>query len=593
MSRIYFLTPTFRPVGGVIKIFDYALHALNLGYQPIICCPERFDRELPLFHIDRFAPLQPDRGVRYIPGFSFGIEPGDFAFFSWPEHMDHIAPRLAPGTSQIRVIHLVQNTRHANPFWIGGYATRLLTRPLARIMVTRETLDACLPYLNTSSPTRVITEGHDWQYFFKQRAGEVNSPLRVAYTTWKSQVGVQVEESLAGDDRFAFRSVRGVAAWDELRDLYHWADVVLGTPGPEEGFYLVGLEAMAAGAVLITADAGGNRAYSHFGQNCLQAEFESADDYRRALERIVAMPPDGVAALRSAAYTVLENHTLEREQAEFGEFLRSLAEHPPVRRPGSTDDRVPEAGDAPLTPVHLTAEQQERIPTFVGIGAQKAGTTWLHRNLQAHPQICFPRLKEAHFLDSDEHFQRGLTWYLGLFAGCTTPIRGEITPDYIMVERSRVEWLHSLNPDLRLILLLRNPVDRAWSAMRYYLSNRGADPASEPLENLRKLAASPLIVRRTRYARAIALWESVFSPEQLLVGFFEEVAQAPEALLRRVLRHIGADADVDLSRYPLGKRFNPGREADLPAGLREFLRDLFADDIATVTERFGPPASDW
>ncbi len=593
MSRIYFLTPTFRPVGGVIKIFDYALHALDLGHEPVICCPEPFEPDLPLFGIERLAPLQPDRGVRYIQGFSFGVEPADFAFFSWPEHMAHIAPRLAPGTAQTRIIHLVQNTRHANPFWIDGYATRLLTRPMARIMVTRETLEACLPYLNKSSPTRVITEGHDWPYFFKERGGELSRPLRVAYTTWKSQVGVQVEESLADDARFTFRSIRGVASWAELREMYQWADVVLGTPGPEEGFYLLGLEAMAAGAVLITADAGGNRSYSQFGENCLEASFESADDYRSALARVLAMAPAQVAEMRQAAYRVLQNHTLDRERAEFGQFLQMLATQPAVRAQGDAAVSAAEAPAAESGPLALTPEQQQRVPTFVGIGAQKAGTTWLHRNLQVHPQICFPRLKEAHFLDSDEHFQRGLTWYLGLFAGCTTPLRGEITPDYLMVERSRVEWLHSLNPDLRLILLLRNPVDRAWSAMRYYLSNRGVDPATEPLGNLRRLAASPLIVRRTQYARAIALWESIFTPEQLLVGFFEEVAQDPEALLRRVLRHVGADADVDLSRYPLGKRFNPGREADLPEGLRDFLRELFADEIAVAAERFGPPASGW
>jgi hypothetical protein len=593
MTRIYFLTPTFRPVGGVIKVFDYARHALDLGHQPIICCPEAFDPNLPLFAIDRLTPLRPDRGVRYIQGFAFGIEPADFAFFSWPEHMEQIAPRLAPGTSQLRVIHLVQNTRHANPFWIGGYATRLLTRPMARIMVTRETLDACLPYLNKSSPTRVITEGHDWQYFHQQRAGALGIPLRVAYTTWKSQVGVEIEKSLAGDDRFVFRSIRGVASWAELRELYQWADVVLGTPGPEEGFYLVGLEAMAAGALLITADAGGNRAYSHFGHNCLAAGFESADDYRSALEQVLAMPASQVEEMRSAAYRVLEDHTLDRERNEFGEFLQSLTDRPPIHLHPPAATPGPEPAGAHPGPLSLTPQQRERVPTFVGIGAQKAGTTWLHRNLSLHPQICFPRLKEAHFLDLDEHFQRGLTWYLGLFAGCTTPLRGEITPDYIMVDRSRVEWLHALNPDLRLILLLRNPVDRAWSAMRYYLSNRGADPASEPLEHLRRLASSSLVVRRTQYGRALDLWESVFSPEQLLVGFFEEIAHDPEALLRRVLQHIGADADVDLSRYPLGKRFNPGQEADLPDELRSFLHDLYADEIRTMAERFGPPASDW
>ena len=593
MSCIYFLTPNFRPVGGVVKLMDYALHALNLGHDPVICCPEPFVPKLPLFQADRFAPLRPDGGVRHIQGFAFGIEPTDFAFFSWPEHMEQIAARLAPGTSPIRVIHLVQNTRHANPLWLGGYATRLLTRPLARIMVTRETLDACLPYLNTSSPTRVIVEGHDWEFFQKQRGGDLGHPLRVAYTTWKSPVGIRVEDSLKGDARFVFRSARGAASWTELRELYQWADVVLGTPGPEEGFYLVGLEAMAAGAVLVTADAGGNRAYSHFGRNCLKAEFESADSYRRALERVLAMPVARVAGLRSAAYAVLKNHTLDRERAEFAAFLQSLpVDLPPPRRRPNPHAASPVATGHPLL-AHITPEQRAHVPTFVGIGAQKAGTTWLHRNLRLHPQISFPKLKEAHFLDFDDRYERGIAWYLGIFADCTTPVRGEITPDYMIVDQSRVELLHSLNPDLRLLLLLRNPVDRAWSAMRYYLGKRYVDPAGESLESLQVLATSSVVLPRTQYTTALSVWESVFPPEQLLVGFYEEIDTDPEALLRRVLRHIGADSDIDLSGYPLRTRFNPGQEAELPPRLREFLRDLFAEEIAAMAARFGHPASDW
>jgi hypothetical protein len=602
MGSIYFLTPTFRPVGGVIKVFDYARHALDLGYQPVVCCPEPFDSALPLFQIDRFTPLPPGRGVRYIRGFTFGIERTDLAFFSWPDHMEHIAPRLAPGTSLHQVIHLVQNTRHANPHWLGGYATRLLTRPMARIMVTQETLDACRPYLNESSPTRVIVEGHDWPYFHRDRGGEVGCPLQVGYTTWKSGVGVELEQALVADERFAFRSIRDVASWAELRELYQWADVILGTPGPEEGFYLVGLEAMAAGALLVTADAGGNRAYSRFGGNCLQAEFESASSYRQALEQVLAMTPTQIAEMRSAAYAVLENHTLERERTEFGDFVRSLAGFTPApRSPSVAGSDSAATADRPAL-LDLTPDQRAHVPTFVGIGAQKAGTTWLHRNLQRHPQVCFAEVsegfgltagKEVHFLDRDDYFQRGPAWYLGLFAGCTQPIRGEITPDYMMVDQSRVELMHSLNPDLRLILLLRNPVDRAWSAMRYYLANRGADPSSVAGQRLRSLAASPLVVRRSQYARALELWEGVFSPQQMLVGFFEEVAQDPEGLLRRVLRHIGADADIDLSSYPLGKRFNPGKEADMPPGLRAFLRELFAEEIAAMAKRFGPPASNW
>lgn len=324
MSWVYVVIPSFRPVGGVVKMLDYAGHALDLGRRVAICCPEPGRPGLPVFATKRLARLAPGGKVRHIEGFSFGVEPADLVLFTWPEDYGEIAARLSPGTAPDRVVHLVQNVRHANPSWLGGQATRLLTRPLSRIMVSRQTLDACLPYLNPHSLTRVIPLGHAWEYFGKRRRGGLPRPVKVGYTTWKSQVGARVEASLAGDPRFRFRSIGEAASWDALRRLYHWADVVLGTPGPEEGFYLLGLEAMAAGALLVTADAMGNRAYSRFGENCLVVPLDSEEGYRAALARLAGMGKGEVGAMRSAGYAVLGNHTLGEERRRFRDFLAEV-----------------------------------------------------------------------------------------------------------------------------------------------------------------------------------------------------------------------------------------------------------------------------
>lgn len=324
MSRIYFLVPGLRPTGGVIKVFDYARHALDLGHEPVICSGKHYRPGLPLFGIERFAALTPETGTRWVRGQAFRVGPGELALFSWPAHHEVVAARLDPGTPPERVIHLVQNTRHGNPRWLDGLATRLLAEPMARIMITREVLDACAPYLSPASPTRVIPEGHDWPFFHRERRGGLPRPIKVGYTTWKSAVGREVEEALAGDPRFTFRSIREAAAWPELRGLYHWSDVFLGTPNPQEGFYLVGLEAMAAGALFVTPDVEGNRAYCRWGENCLQVEWGSVPAYLAALERLAGMGQTEAAAMRAAGYAVLGNHTLEQERRLFGELLEDL-----------------------------------------------------------------------------------------------------------------------------------------------------------------------------------------------------------------------------------------------------------------------------
>ena len=323
--RIYFLTPTFRPVGGVVKIFDYVNHARGLGLEPVICCPEPFKEGLPLFGISRFSDISPKNGFKFTDLEKASVGPHDLAFVSWPTHYEVLEPRLSRWTRHEQVICIVQNVRWANPDWIGGYALRLLSRPMARIMTNDVVLEACKPYLNETSMTGVIDLGHDAAFFARERSGGVGPRIRVAYTAWKSDVGDRVAAAM-GDAAFEFRAIRNPVGWDELRDLYHWADVFLATPLAEEGFYLPGLEAMAAGAIVLSPDAGGNRAYCEFGENCLRVELDDPASYVGVLRSLKAAHPGEVERLRRRGYETTGRHTLPREGKLFGRFLGRLTD---------------------------------------------------------------------------------------------------------------------------------------------------------------------------------------------------------------------------------------------------------------------------
>src|SRR5215204_6353194 len=330
--RMYFMTPTFRPVGGVIKIFDYVNHARSLGYEPVIACPESYKPGLPLFKIPRFSGISPDNGFLFTDLEKVTVGPHDLAFLSWPTHYEIVEPRLSRWTRHEQVIFIVQNVRHANPSFTNGYALRLLSRPMARIMTNDVVLEAVRPHLNPSSMTEVIDLGNDSNFFARKRTGGLPSPLRIGYTTWKSDVGDEVASLLAGSPHFEFRAIRNPVGWAELRELYHWADVFLATPLGEEGFYMPGLEAMAAGAVVISSDAGGNRAYCHFGENCVEVDMDDAKDYVRALEDLHAADAEKIEWLRSNGYETVGRFTLEHERERFGEFMERLTEH--LRRLG-------------------------------------------------------------------------------------------------------------------------------------------------------------------------------------------------------------------------------------------------------------------
>jgi hypothetical protein len=325
--RMYFMTPTFRPVGGVVKIFDYVNHAISLGYEPIIACPEKYKPGLPLFEIERFSRISPENGIRFTGLDKVAVGPHDLAFLSWPTHYEVAEPRFSRWTEHEQVIFIVQNVRWANPGWIGGYALRLLSRPMARIMTNEVVLEACRPYLNETSMTEVITLGNDSAFFAKSRTGGLSSPLKVGYTTWKSGVGDEVAVHFAGDPSFQFRAIRNPVGWGELKELYHWSDVFLATPLGEEGFYMPGLEAMAAGSVVVTPDAGGNMAYCRFGENCLPVSLDDAGDYAAALRALRGYGAEEIEALRRGGYAAVGRHTLEHERDGFAGFMKRLSEH--------------------------------------------------------------------------------------------------------------------------------------------------------------------------------------------------------------------------------------------------------------------------
>lgn len=322
MTRLVALTPTYKPVGGAVKILDYVHHALDIGLDVEIYCPDPFDRESALFRNRRAAEVVD--AVPFYEGFGFGIEPDDYVFISWPTHYLEVARRLSPETDPGNIIHLVQGTHHANPRWLNGFAYRLLSQPMTRIMITDQVLEATKDLVNPTSITRLIIEGHDWEFFHRARTGGLAPPIQVAYTTWKSKVGDRVAAELEDDDTFVFRRVSGETDWQTLRELYHWCDVFLASPRPQEGLYLPGLEALAAGAILVTPDVEGNRAYCDFDKNCLEVAYDSVDDYVKALRSLVNDRTASIERIRDNGYAVLPKFDLKLEGRKFGDLLAEL-----------------------------------------------------------------------------------------------------------------------------------------------------------------------------------------------------------------------------------------------------------------------------
>jgi hypothetical protein len=186
---------------------------------------------------------------------------------------------------------------------------------------------------------------------------------------------------------------------------------------------------------------------------------------------------------------------------------------------------------------------------FLGVGAQKSGTTTLHDLLKQHYEINLPVIKETKFFCEDKKFETGLEFYLSHFNTKNTgaSIWGEIDPDYMYNERAPERIYNTLGRNIKLIFLLRNPVDRAYS---HYLMNRKRyiedKSFTEALllenERLKKGEYNKLnfsYLARGYYGKQIKEFLKYFPSDQMLILIFENFIRQKEKYLYEILQFIG------------------------------------------------------
>ncbi len=215
-------------------------------------------------------------------------------------------------------------------------------------------------------------------------------------------------------------------------------------------------------------------------------------------------------------------------------------------------------------------------PSFLIIGAQKAGTNAVYHHLSKHPDVVPSRTKEIHFFNNDKSYRRGLNWYHSWFplprqlgeGGVTF----EATPSYIYY-RKTPERIYGYNPHARMILLLRDPVERAysaWNMFRYVHKSMSfpihprwsrKNPAHEGVRRLLNRAEypsfeeavreeinnslsedsppEPSFVRRGLYAEQIEQYFKYFDREQIMIVDSRQLRQETNQMLADIATFVG------------------------------------------------------
>jgi hypothetical protein len=248
--------------------------------------------------------------------------------------------------------------------------------------------------------------------------------------------------------------------------------------------------------------------------------------------------------------------------------------------------------DKRLYVVGLRSLEDLTLPDFMGIGAQRAGTTWLYENLRAHEELFLPDVKELHYFNRNFHCP--LRSYAQKFQHARGRFKGEITPAYGILPANRIQLIHMLMPELRLILILRDPVERAWSsAVRSLVRNKGRHPDAVTDEEYLAHFNSSDSRLRTEYTDILDGWLRFFPPEQLLVAFFQEVQCEPQRLLQTIFEHLRVNPCVDWGRFPWDRAANQGPGVERPNHLCQHLRGMYREQILELERRFGDRVKAW
>lgn len=205
-----------------------------------------------------------------------------------------------------------------------------------------------------------------------------------------------------------------------------------------------------------------------------------------------------------------------------------------------------------------TAGDARARPTFIVIGAAKAGTTALYWYLSEHPQVHMSRLKETNFFafgldDSGQplyghpdlhHFPiRDWDSYLELFseAGASTAV-GEASPIYLECPQAAGRIAAAL-PEVKIVCGLRNPVDRAYSDYQMYLRSRGQDLDAGEALTADAAWAQPDShwMRIGRYHEMLSRYLTVFPRDQVHVYLFEEMKRQPLEVVQTLYRFLEVD----------------------------------------------------
>lgn len=223
-----------------------------------------------------------------------------------------------------------------------------------------------------------------------------------------------------------------------------------------------------------------------------------------------------------------------------------------------------------------------RLPNFIYIGPDKAGSSWLHDVLIEHPQVFMTPAKDLYFFD--RYYDKGLDWYAAHFERATDEkIVGEVCQDYLFHPEAAARIEASLT-DPRFMVTLRDPVDRAFSSYLYMLK-MGQQPGSFG----EALKGRPELLDHGRYGSGLARFADRFGDDSIYVAVFDDLQADPEGFVGDLFEWLGLQPftlteELLATRLPASKA-RSALAARLARGAADWVREHNGAEIVGRVKR--------
>lgn len=201
-------------------------------------------------------------------------------------------------------------------------------------------------------------------------------------------------------------------------------------------------------------------------------------------------------------------------------------------------------------------------PTFLFVGPDKAGSSWLYHILSKHPDCFVPPAKDIYYFD--RYYYKGLDWYWSHFrdAPQSAVALGELSHDYLF-SRNTAERIRKVLPEAAILICLRNPIDRSVSQFQYM--RRGGEVGND---FWKAVEAHPKIVDNSRYLANVRNYVELFGRAQVHLLVFDDLVADARAFGQDVLVRLGLRLDVDLPYQDRVREAGMARSAALSRSLK-------------------------